>query len=356
MQKRPVEVLYYDGSSAIAHPALIRPLDQHLIQLSYIDDENRDVEIPYKMMAFIGAVGRRPAIVELPNDARIEFIGRVPHWFAKPQKAIYEAIWQLERSPAQLLTLLVLALVMIFSVVKWVIPWGAKQVAAWVPDNTVQRIGDVTEQNLVKRTEVSALSADYQSRIRQRFQQEIAENPHAPAKLIFRKGKELGANALAIPNNTILVTDELVAIAENEEEVLAVLAHEQGHIVRQHAMQKLIAASSVAMAWEMIFQDGSSMLTAAAVKLSDADYSKHLEYDADDYAMKHLYGRGISSIHLSNFLQRVENLRLSQPKKEELVIQIELEKWLNTHPEEQERIERIHAFDAKMSKQAVSHD
>ena len=98
------------------------------------------------------------------------------------------------------------------------------------------------------------------------------------------------------------------------------------------------------------------MLTAAAVKLSDADYSKHLEYDADDYAMKHLHGRGISSIHLSNFLQRVENLRLSQPKKDELVIQIELEKWLNTHPEEQERIERIHAFDAKMSKQAVSHD
>ena len=351
MQKRPVEVVYFDGNSAIGRQHYMRPINLEIIQLSpdiEFSESHELIEIPYQVMEFIGAVGRRPAVVELPNDARIEFIQRVPHWFNKPQKQIYHWIWQFERSPLQLMALAVVALLTIFAVVKWLIPWIALQLAYVVPDNTVYRLGEATEKRLLARTKPSTLSLEYQQRIHQRFVQEIAEPNQPAARLIFRQGQSIGANALAIPNNSILLTDELIALAGNEEEVLAVLAHEQGHLLRHHAMQKVIAASSVAAAWEMIFQDGSSVLTAAAVKLSDSDYSKRLEYDADDYAMQHLHARGISSIHLSNFLQRVENMRLSQPQEDDDVIQIKLSNILNTHPEESARIQRIHDFDDKM--------
>ena len=48
----------------------------------------------------------------------------------------------------------------------------------------------------------------------------------------------MGLNAAALPNNTIIVTDELVKLNGADEEVLAVLAHEQGHLVQKHSMQK----------------------------------------------------------------------------------------------------------------------
>ena len=48
----------------------------------------------------------------------------------------------------------------------------------------------------------------------------------------------MGLNAAAIPNNTIIVTDELVKLSGADEEVLAVLAHEQGHLVQNIACKK----------------------------------------------------------------------------------------------------------------------
>lgn len=344
MQKRPVEVLYFDGIGAVGQPAYIQPINQSMLQISYGEQDMNQVEIPYKAMQFIGAVGRRPAVVELPDDARIEFIQRVPHWFNKPQKQIYHWIWQFERSPFQLLLGSIAALAIVFSIVKWGIPWFAMQLAYIVPDNTVQAIGQETERQMLAKTAPSQLSQDHQQRIQQRFLNEIVDADKPAAKLIFRQGKSIGANAMAIPNNTIIVTDELVKIAGNDEEVLAVLAHEQGHIVRKHAMQKIISASSVALTWQLINHDGSSILTTAAVALSDAEYSQRLERDADDYAMRHLHARGISSIHLSNFLQRVENIRLSQPQEKDDAIRIQLSSIFKSHPDEEKRIQMIHAF------------
>lgn len=355
MQKRPVEVLYFDGIAAVGRTAYIQPVNSSMLQLSYGEQDIERIEIPYKTMQFIGAVGRRPPVVELPDDARIEFMTRVPHWFNKPQKQIYHWIWVFERSPARLLIATFLAVFLAFSIVKWGIPWMAMQLANIIPDNTVQNIGHETERRILAQTEVSTLSQDYQQYMTQRFQQEIAEPNQMPAKLIFRQGASIGANAMAIPNNTIIVTDELVQLAGNDEEVLAVLAHEQGHLVRKHAMQKIITASSIAFTWELINHDGSSLISSAAVALSHADYSKRLERDADDYAMRHLHANGLSSIHLSNFLQRVENIRLSQPEKtEHRIYTFNPSTWLQTHPDEEERIQTIHAFAAAQAEKAQS--
>ncbi len=114
----------------------------------------------------------------------------------------------------------------------------------------------------------------------------------------------MGMNAAAIPNNTIIVTDELVKISGTDEEVLAVLAHEQGHLVQKHSMQKVISNLGVAGLFALVTGDLSDVVTASVVVLTDAGYSQAIELDADDYAMQHLHQQQISSIHLSNFLQR----------------------------------------------------
>jgi len=112
----------------------------------------------------------------------------------------------------------------------------------------------------------------------------------------------MGMNAAAIPNNTIIVTDELVKISGTDEEVLAVLAHEQGHLVQKHSMQKVISNLGVAGLFAFVTGDLSDVVTAYVVVLTDAGYSQAIELDADDYAMQHWRQQQISSIHLSNFL------------------------------------------------------
>lgn len=111
----------------------------------------------------------------------------------------------------------------------------------------------------------------------------------------------MGMNAAAIPNNTIIVTDELVKISGTDEEVLAVLAHEQGHLVQKHSMQKVISNLGVAGLFALVTGDLNDVVTVSVVVLTDAGYSQAIELDADDYAMQHWHQQQISSIHLSNF-------------------------------------------------------
>lgn len=116
------------------------------------------------------------------------------------------------------------------------IPYTAQQLAQLLPEQTLIEVGNQTEQKLIEQTEPSKLSAKHQARLKI-VRTKIAVGK--PAKIIFRQGGEImGLNAAAIPNNTIIVTDELVKLSGTDEEVLAVLAHEQGHLVQKHSMQK----------------------------------------------------------------------------------------------------------------------
>src|SRR2546426_7673245 len=48
-----------------------------------------------------------------------------------------------------------------------------------------------------------------------------------PMRLEFRASRIIGPNAFALPSGIIVVTDQLVRLARNDEQVLAVLAHER---------------------------------------------------------------------------------------------------------------------------------
>ena len=267
---------------------------------------------------------------------------------------------------------MIIVICAVIFILKWGIPYTAQQLAQLLPEQTLIEVGNQTEQKLIEQTEPSKLSAEHQAHLKKLYEQKIAVGK--PAKIIFRQGGEImRLNAAAIPNNTIIVTDELVKLSGADEEVLAVLAHEQGHLVQKHSMQKVISNLGAAGLFALVTGDLSDVVAASIAVLANAGYSQALELAADDYAMQHLHQQQISSIHLSNFLQRVENARIlaEQSKtikmknftlnidgKERQITESELKwlrligklkKYLESHPELDKRIERIHAFEEKMS-------
>ncbi len=74
-----------------------------------------------------------------------------------------------------------------------------------------------------------------------------AERGTGGYSLNFREGGAIGPNAFALPSGTIILTDELVDIAGDDNDmVLAVLAHEIGHVDKKHSLRQIYRAAGTA--------------------------------------------------------------------------------------------------------------
>ncbi|MBW2317041.1 MAG: M48 family metallopeptidase, partial [Deltaproteobacteria bacterium] len=151
-------------------------------------------------------------------------------------------------------------------------------------------------------------------------------------ELLFRTGGLVGANAFALPSGTVIVTDELVELAERDEEIVAVLAHEVGHVVHRHGLRQAIQDSLLAVGIVLVVGDlsaASGLVAALPTALAEASFSRDFEREADEHALAWLEFHGIDPVHLVHLLQRME---AEQGGGFDI-------SFLSTHPATDERIE-----------------
>jgi Zn-dependent protease with chaperone function len=138
-----------------------------------------------------------------------------------------------------------------------------------------------------------------------------ATGSEGAVRLVFRASPEIGANAVALPSGTVVMTDELVRLAAHEDEVVAVLAHELGHIHGRHALRSLLQHSATVVLIAVATGDLGSVSTLSATLptfLLEMKYSRAFEFEADDYAAVALPLVGIAPARLAAILQRLEFL------------------------------------------------
>lgn len=125
----------------------------------------------------------------------------------------------------------------------------------------------------------------------------------------FRSGGPLGANALALPGGTVIVTDELLALVEHDGELLAVLAHEAGHVHGNHALRNIIQAAGVSFTMGWLVGDLSLVTDFALVTvptvLQQLQYSRDFEREADAWASRQLESAGESPACLGSLLAKL---------------------------------------------------
>lgn len=115
------------------------------------------------------------------------------------------------------------------------------------------------------------------------------------------------ANAMALPAGQIIVTDELVRIAEPEE-LEAVLLHEIGHVEEHHGMQQALNASAVTVTVSLTLGEMSGLgdlITAVPVFLLHSNYSRKNESAADAFAFKQMAELGIDPKHFASIIKRI---------------------------------------------------
>jgi len=367
---RPIEVIFYDGVVSKPHHAQLSAQSEFEVLIQYGERLEHQRRYAYRDMELIGALGQLNPAIELKDDARIEFQGALPEWFNFGTKNVQHSIWKLERSPSLIVFSIIFVVAFVFALVKWGVPAASHYVAFQLPENSLNKLGDEAEKYVLNNwTNPSHLAQGQKDQISKQYLSTIAEG--RPAKLVFREGGRLGANAVALPNNTIIITDELIEMAHSDQEILGVLAHEQGHLVERHSLQQGLTSLGLSVLYIAMTGDSSDLLTSLPAAMIGANYSRKFEAEADMYALKLMDRKGIEVSHFANFLQRLSdetaleekpkqsgktaeadkkadpNKKQPQNESTEKESSLEIFDALSSHPATEERVKMVRDFEKK---------
>ncbi|MGI9283377.1 MAG: M48 family metallopeptidase [Endozoicomonas sp.] len=216
---------------------------------------------------------------------------------------------------------------------KVVVPYSAEKVAMSLPESVAMSVGQGTLQVLDQVfLEPSKLEQKTQERLTVAFQAMVAQSDQkAPLQLIFRSSPERGANAFALPDGTIILTDELVKLSENDSQLKAILAHEIGHVAGRHSLRGVLQQTGLSVLLIVVTGDVASVANLAAAipaLLMESSYSRVMEAEADQYALTFMKEHGPEPYHFADIML------LLKSEHQDSGIPV----FLSTHPDSDERI------------------
>lgn len=224
------------------------------------------------------------------------------------------------------------------------LPIAAKHIAARIPLKTEQSLGNQVVVWLENRRwlEPTTLDADTRKTIANGFVGLCSDlSMKNYYQLKFRSSKVLHANALALPGGTIIITDDMVKMAQAPEEILAILAHEIGHVESRHAVRNILQQSVIAAAVTTITADAASLsavVTGLPMLVAQTKYSREFETAADDFAFNLLKQKGYSPAAFASIMERIAQKEGDKPAGFA---------YVSTHPLTTERINRAYAAAAE---------
>jgi Zn-dependent protease with chaperone function len=262
---------------------------------------------------------------------------------SREQRGISTIIHGLENQWRWVLLGLLVIVVFSIGVLKWGVPWAAEHIAYTLPIKTAQLISVGTLEALDRTLlEKSELSEKRKEQLLRRFEQLIpTKESDSLYKLHFRRMSDI-PNAFALPSGDIVITDGLVYLAEDNEEIDSVLLHEMGHVVYRHGLQQIIQASIISFTLAMISGDATGMnqmLIAFPAFLMQQKYSRDHETEADQYALERMKTLEISPKKFAAILTKlISSVDEGGDSENEDVGH--LTEYLSTHPATQERVVR----------------
>ena len=218
------------------------------------------------------------------------------------------------------------------------LPWLADRTARSIPVELENIMGEQSmaalDAHLLAPTRLPELQRERARRLFAQVARDL-ELPAAP-RLALRRADGIGPNAFALPSGIIVITDEMVEMADVDGELMAVIAHELGHVSHRHIMRSVLQNSAVALLLATMLGDVSSITGLAAsipTLLVEQGYSRSFEFEADDYAARWLDQAGMERMHLARALRKLGDAHG--------ISNDEFSDYLSTHPGIERRIEAI---------------
>ena len=156
-------------------------------------------------------------------------------------------------------------------------------------------------------------------------------------KFSFETVKGDEPNAFALPGGFIFVTQSLVELCRyDQDEIACILGHEMAHIIRGHAMNRIVSNSAIAVASRATPIRGilSGWLRKVGVQFLESAYSKDMESEADLLGIRLVAAAGYEPGACIELFSRLAKLK-SPPNE------FDLGSYFSSHPPFKVRIENI---------------
>lgn len=330
MDSSPIHAAWFDGHTSRRVDAILGRESERLVvhvqdgQTSHALDTIR-VEQP---------LGSAPRRIEFPDGSFCEVADHAGLERLLRVQAQPGLLPKMERAPAMALAALVLTMSFVAVGYVWGLPWAAEKGARLVPEHWNRQLGSSTLDLLDRvHAQPSNLHPDRQQAIREAFARLVPPSNPAPAWILhFRDLGDL-PNAMALPSGDIVISDALVRNARSDGEILAVLAHELGHVALRHGLRRLLQGLGVSMTVAALTGSFSDLATHASGML-ELTYSRDMEWEADAYAIRMLLANQLSPTLLARALQTLRDWPGDTTGRTRLPA------ILSTHPDLDERIEQ----------------
>ncbi len=325
---------FYFNGKAKSYPAcLVKSGDRLTIKL---DAEAEVLDYSLHEVAVSEALANLPSRVVFNRGDAFECADSAAFstLFEHHRSGIATAVHKLERSNKWVILALILVPLIAYGALTWLMPMAAVRVADAIPSALVKQLD---QQVLASMDGYVFAPTKATVSQQQKLQRVWAKLPHGFGyTLLSKDGGVIGANAMALPGGSIIVTDALLALL-SEDELLAVLVHEMGHLDLQHGLRNIIQSLGVTLVFSTIIGDVSSLaesaLVVAPVVIQQMSYSRDMEREADDFARLKLTQIGISPACLGSALKRL----LEAHKKTDNADH-SWQDYLSTHPSINERV------------------
>lgn len=303
-------------------------------------EEGRDV---YELdtLTFSSRLGNTPRSIYLPdnrvcetqdNDAIDTVLHRNKRGYAN------RVLHFLESKFRYLLAAIVVTGGFSYLFIVYGLPSLAKQTARKLPASLVYQLDVSTLATLDKTLlKPSSLPKARQEELKHYFLHYIDSTQEWPkVQIFFRSSPQVGANAFALPDGSIVFTDDLIALSKDDRELLSIFFHELGHVQKRHALQTVLQDSAFYLLLSAITGDvtaAGSALAMLPTMLVESSYSRDMESEADDYAYEMM---GIHHVDHKHFAAIMSRLMKQTHESNSSVMH-----YLSDHPSSQLRIDRF---------------
>lgn len=357
-----IDAVYFDGLST-RRQAVTMLIHKRIVVMR---GKGIHLNVRLSQLTISERLDHAPRIVYLPKGGFIEISDHrgFDSMLARYQ---YRDPWVVRWQQNWLLSLLALIslLAMLIAGYQWGLPWAADNIAQHLPASIEKKIGDAGLELVDgKYLQPSKLDAATQARLRRLFSEMKQPSGETTAYRIEFRKSNVGPNAFALPNGVIVMTDELVALAQDDRAVLGVLGHELGHVRRHHSTRRLLQALGVGVVVNLFVGDISSILTTVPTFLLDQHYSREFERESDQFAIEMMQANGIPLSPMADLFKKMQALHEDKPDAESQSHDDESRNnqtrrtkgrsqrntamdYLSSHPSNEERIARLLAADAK---------
>jgi len=159
--------------------------------------------------------------------------------------------------------------------------------------------------------------------------------PDAPYAFELSVIDDDGANAIALPGGTILVTRGLLDQVESENELAFVLGHELGHFRNRDHLRSLGRVVALGLVLMAVSGSDGGLVSGSVVDLTSRRFGRDQEAAADAFALELLFAEYGHVADATRFFERQDRGTIDFGR---------FAGYFSTHPAADDRIERLDAL------------